>query len=116
MRGPLRTHRRREMKRRPTFRWFLRVTALVLVATLVSSTVATLQSISTFSGVRWAGPLEPADKVPSSVLSDRVGPWARAGGRFILAVTFHSDVSMAEAHSLVQSLGGQVLSTADVAS
>src|SRR5437870_5131599 len=44
MRGPLRTHRRREMKRRPTFRWFLRVTALVLVATLVSSIGASARS------------------------------------------------------------------------
>ena len=83
---------------------------------VASSTVGMLQSVSSLPGVRWAGSLKATDKVPSAVAGDRVGAWARKGSRIILAVTFHPDVSMPDAHALVRALGGRVLSTSPVAS
>lgn len=66
-----------------------------------------LNKIQNLTNVRWVGPLEPDDKIDPELKSGNIGKWARTSdGRVALTIQVHSDVSIAEAKSLVTRLGG----------
>jgi subtilisin family serine protease len=83
------------------------VTANTYVA---SSTVGGLGALESIEGLRWAGPLEPADKIAPELARGNIGSWARAGqGRVALTVMGHQDVSTGTLETLAAQLGGQVV-------
>jgi subtilisin family serine protease len=78
-------------------------------AYIASSTVADLDRLTEVSGVRWAGPLKPADKVSPELLLGEIGRWARTeAGGVVLTLQAHPDVSLEAVEALAKSLGGEV--------
>ncbi|MDD5555869.1 MAG: S8 family serine peptidase [bacterium] len=61
-------------------------------------------------GVRWAGPLDPADKISPILRRGGFGGWAHDGssGRCVVLVTLFRDVGLEEGEEAVRSLGGRV--------
>jgi len=63
-----------------------------------------------FDFIRWAGPLQPADKISPALREGTVGAWATdADGRVTLQVLFFADVDMAAAAALLAAQGGSVI-------
>jgi subtilisin family serine protease len=78
-------------------------------AYIASSTVADLDGLTKLIGVRWAGPLEPGDKVSPELKSGEIGPWARTDeGGIVLTIQPHPDVSIETVEALAKDLGGEV--------
>lgn len=74
---------------------------------IASAKSVDINKIQNLTNVRWVGPLEPDDKIDPELKSGNIGKWARTSdGRVALTIQVHSDVSIAEAKSLVTRLGG----------
>ena len=64
--------------------------------------------------LRWAGPVEAADKIHPRILDGNFAPWSRAGGdRRYLLIQFHRNTDPARWSTLVEAYGGEVLGTAE---
>lgn len=60
--------------------------------------------------IRWIGEIKPVDRINPSVLTEGVAPHSRGTGDTIyVLVSFHSDVGLDEARSLIEQIGGQVI-------
>jgi hypothetical protein len=63
-----------------------------------------------FDFIRWAGPLQPADKISPALSGGTVGAWARdEAGHVTLQVLFFADVDGDAAAALLAEQGGSVL-------
>jgi hypothetical protein len=83
------------------------VTGNTYIASGRASDLANLRSLP---GVRWAGPLDPDDKVSADLKAGNIGQWARAaGGLAALSIQVHPDVSIRDAQALVTRLGGTLV-------
>jgi hypothetical protein len=81
-------------------------------AYIASARVGDLDRLSSLDGARWAGPLEPSDKVAPALAACTVGEWARVGEeRVALTIQVHPDVPISEAEALVARQGGTLLSS-----
>ncbi|MFC1888602.1 S8 family serine peptidase, partial [Thermodesulfobacteriota bacterium] len=71
----------------------------------------------TLGAIRWAGPVAPEDKIHPRILNGQFAPWSSAGGnqRFLL-VQFHPNMDIFESSTIIQSYGGEVLSTVETVS
>ncbi len=77
---------------------------------IASSSVAALGRLSEVAGLRWAGPIDPQDKIAPALARGSIGEWARAGdGRVALMIQGHADVSASELEALARGLGGEVV-------
>ncbi len=77
---------------------------------LASAPAHALTSLGRAKGIRWAGPLLPADKVGRDLAANRIPSWARArDGRVAVTLQVHGDSSLEEAEALVTGLGGTVV-------
>jgi hypothetical protein len=82
-------------------------------AYVATTRVGDLENLIGVSGLRWAGPLEPQDKVSPELGAGQIGRWAQTeDGRVVLTVQPHADVDLEVIVDLVQSLGGEIAAAA----
>jgi len=76
---------------------------------LVSTTIETVSDPVVQSLVRWAAPLEPADRMHPRVSAGVIGPWAREGREIRLTVRTFRDVPPVSAREAFEALGATIV-------
>ena len=80
---------------------------------IASANLSDIPKLSQTKVVRWAGPLEPADKISEDLKLSQIGEWARADNdQVVLTIQFHNDVNISESEDRVERLGGNVTAVA----
>src|SRR3990172_8363737 len=75
---------------------------------IASSESADTDRVGEMANVRFAGPIDPADKVSLPLARRDIGPWADAGnGRAAITVQLHQDVDPAVGLRLMQEFGAE---------
>ena len=80
-------------------------------AYIASMLVGDLEELLNTPGLRWAGPLEPNDKIDADLETGDIPEAALADDnkKVALTVQFHRDVSAEEAEAVVKALGGAIV-------
>jgi hypothetical protein len=85
---------------------------------IASTLVGDLENLLEIPGLRWAGPLEIADKIDPELQNANGGGLEAARAQLasdvVLTIQFHRGVDPAEAEALVEELGGEIITFEDL--